>query len=83
MFDNALAQSVKSLIEPDVSTGRVRSNEFRVCWRGLSLTHCLGDFSGAFLLLVGITAALWLEVRGLLKGRVKRDEGRRNADGVD
>ena len=28
-----------SLIKPDVSTERVRSNEFRVCWRGLSLTH--------------------------------------------
>ena len=36
-------------IEPDVSTERVRSNEFRGCFRGLSLTHCLGDTSGAFL----------------------------------
>ena len=39
-----------SLTEPDVSAVRVRSNEFRVCFRGLSLTHCLGDTSGAFLL---------------------------------
>ena len=38
-----------SLIEPDVSTERVRSNEFRVCWRGLSLTHCLGDSSEGLL----------------------------------
>ncbi len=38
-----------TLIEPDVSTERVRSNEFRVCWRSLSITHCLGDASGAFL----------------------------------
>ena len=36
-------------IEPDVSTERVRSNEFRVCWRGLSLTHCLGDSSEGLL----------------------------------
>ncbi|MGN1173071.1 MAG: hypothetical protein ACI4SO_04725, partial [Muribaculaceae bacterium] len=39
-------------IEPDVSTERLRSNEFRVCWRSLSLTHSLGDTSGAFLFAV-------------------------------
>ena len=32
-----------------VSTGRVRSNEFRVCWRGISLKNCLGETSEAFI----------------------------------
>ena len=44
--------SVKSLIEPGVSTERL-----------LSLTHCLGDASGAFLFAVEITAAPRLVVR--------------------
>ena len=45
-----------TLIEPDVSTERVRSNEFRVCWRSLSITHRLGDTSGAFLFALSTAA---------------------------
>ena len=45
---------------------RVRTIEFRGYWRGLSITHCLGDTSGA-IFAVELTAAPWLVVSVAVK----------------